>query len=68
MKGAETSIGMFGNQVPLHIIFSTKRFVSEGTEPSHVNSTGAKCRLRKSMRKGRMSRIYIGLQAMIFHC
>ena len=43
--------------MPLHIIFSTKRFVANRTEPTHVNSTGAECRLRK----GRMFCIYIGL-------
>ena len=40
--------------MPLHIFFSTERFVAKGTEPTHVNSTGA-------LRKGRMYRIYIGL-------
>ena len=45
---------MFGNQVPLHIIFSTKRF-AKGTRPTRVNSTAAKCRVKKS----RMFSIYI---------
>ena len=44
----ETSIAVFRHHVPLHIIFSTKGFFADRTEPTHVNSSGAKCRLRIS--------------------
>ena len=38
---------MCRHQVPLHTIFSTKGFLANGTEPTHINSSGAECRLRK---------------------
>ena len=38
---------MFRHHVPLHTILSTKRFFTDRTEQSHVNSSGAECRLRK---------------------
>ena len=47
LKWGETSIAVFRHHVPLHIIFSTKGFFADRTEPTHVNSSGAKCRLRK---------------------
>ena len=43
----ETSIAVFRHHVPLHIIFSTKGFFADRTEPTRVNSSGAECRLRK---------------------
>ena len=47
MKSGETSIAVFRHHVPLHTILSTKRFFTDRTEQSHVNSSGAECRLRK---------------------
>ena len=39
---------MFRHNVPFYTIFSTKGFLANGTEPTHVNSSGAECRLRKT--------------------
>ena len=47
LKWGETSIAVFRHHVSLHIIFSTEGFFADRTEPTHVNSSGAKCRLRK---------------------
>ena len=47
LKSGETSIAVFRHHVPLHTILSTKRFFTDRTEQSHVNSSGAECRLRK---------------------
>ena len=47
LKWGETSLAVFRLHVPLHNIFSTKGFLANGTEPTHVNSSGAECRLRK---------------------
>ena len=33
--------------LPLHTVLSTKGFFADRTEPTHVNSSGAECRLRK---------------------
>ena len=38
---------MFRHHVPLHAILSTKRFVANGTERTHVKSSEAECRLKK---------------------
>ena len=46
-NGVSPRIAVFRHHMPLHIIFSTKRFFVNGTEPTHVNSSGAECRLRK---------------------
>ena len=34
------------HHLPLHTILSTKGFFAKRTEPTHVNSSGAECRLR----------------------
>ena len=38
---------MCRHHVPLHTILSPKGFFADRTEPTHVNSSGAECRLRK---------------------
>ena len=47
---------MFRHHVPLHTIFSTNGFIAEGTEPTHVNSSGVECRLRKRKNVARLYR------------
>ena len=47
LKWGKTSLAVCRHQVPLHTIFSTKGFLANGTEPTHINSSGAECRLRK---------------------
>ena len=47
LKWVETSLAVCRNQVPLHAMLSTKGFLANGTEPTHFNSSGAECRLRK---------------------
>ena len=47
LKWGETGIAVFRQHVPLHTIFSSKGFFADRAEPTHVNSSGAKCRLRK---------------------
>ena len=42
LKWGETSIVVFRHHVPLHIIFSTKGFFTNGTEPTQVNFSGAR--------------------------
>ena len=49
LKWGETSISLFRYHRPLRAILSTKQFFANGTEPSHVNSLGAECRLRKRL-------------------
>ena len=47
LKWGETSSAVFRHHVPLHTIRSTKGFFADRTEPTHVNSSRAKCRLTK---------------------
>ena len=47
LKWGETSIAVFRHHVTLHPILSTKQIFANGKEPSHVNSSGAECRLSK---------------------
>ena len=43
LKWGETNIAVFRHHVPLHAILYTKWFFANGTEPTHVNSSGAEC-------------------------
>ena len=56
LKWGEISIAVFRHHVPLHTMFSTKGFFAEGTEPTHVNSSGAESRLRKRKNVARLYR------------
>ena len=47
LEWGETSIAVFRYHMSLHAILSTKRFLANRTEPTHVNSSEAECRLRK---------------------
>ena len=49
----------------LHAILSTKRFFANGTEPTHVNSSGAECRLRKRQNVALLYR-FAGQKILLF--
>ena len=57
LKWGKTSLAVCRHQVPLHTIFSTKGFLANGTEPTHINSSGAECRLRKRKNVEHLHRI-----------
>ena len=63
LKWGEANIAVFRHHVPLHAILSTKWYFGNGAGPTHVNSSGAECRLRKWC----MLRIDIVLKAIKFY-